>query len=63
MKLMIAILVVDAPLNEIVLVDHEKHVLFDNYIVEFVHDATKNFLREENMGVEIFMLLKHLSFC
>ena len=26
-----------------VLVDHEKHALCDNYIVEFVHDATENY--------------------
>ena len=42
-------------------VDHEKYALFDNYIVEFVHDATENYYERENMVVEIFMSLKHLS--
>ena len=47
-----------------VLLDHDKHALCDNYVVEFVHDATeKIIMREENMVVGIFMLLKHLSFC
>ena len=47
-----------------VLLDHDKHALCDSYVVEFVHDATENYYkREENMVVEIFMLLKHLSFC
>ena len=46
-----------------VLVNHEKPVLSDNYIVEFVHDATENYMREENMIVGVLMLLKHLSLC
>jgi hypothetical protein len=44
-----------------VLADHEKHALCDIYIVEFVQDATEIIMREENMVVGIFMLLKHLS--
>jgi hypothetical protein len=44
-----------------VLADHEKHALCDIYIVEFVHDATQIIMREENMVVGIFVLLKHLS--
>ena len=47
-----------------VLVDHEKPVLSDNYIVEFVHDDTENYYeRGKNMVVGVLMLLKHLSLC
>ena len=48
----------DAPLNEIVLVDHEKHVLFDNYIVEFVHDATENYFQRGKYGCRNFHVSK-----
>ena len=44
-----------------VFVDHENHVLCESYIIEFVHDATGNYLREGNMVMKIFMSLKHLS--
>src|SRR5680860_346327 len=48
-----------------VLVDHEKSVLSDRYIVEFVHDATENYYERGKYGywrfhvtkTPIFMLL------
>ena len=45
------------------LVGHEQHDLCDSYILEVVHDATENYLREESLVVETSMLQKHLSFC
>ena len=33
-----------------VLVDHEKPVLSDNYIVELVHDATENYYERGKYG-------------
>ena len=48
----------DAPLNEIVLLDHEKHVLFDSYIVEFVHDATENYFERGKYGSRNFHVTK-----
>ena len=33
-----------------VLVDHEKHALCDNYILEFAHDATKNYYERGKYG-------------
>ena len=45
--------------NTHVLVSHEQHVLFDSYIVEFVHDATKNYFERGKSS----MLQKDLSSC
>ena len=50
-------------LENYMLVGHEKYALSDAYIVEFVHDTTENYLREESVLVGIFMLLQHLSIC
>ena len=33
-------------------VDHEKPVLIDNYIVEFVHDATENYYERGKYGCQ-----------
>ena len=33
-----------------VLVDHEKPILIDNYIVEFVHDSTENYYERGKYG-------------
>src|SRR3954463_8936208 len=33
-----------------VVVDHEKHDLCDRYIVEFIHDATKNYYERGKYG-------------
>ena len=35
-----------------VLVDHEKPILIDNYIVEFVHDATENYYERVKYGCQ-----------
>ena len=31
-------------------IDHEKHALCDNYIVEFVHDASENYYERGKYG-------------
>ena len=40
------------------LLDHEKNALCDGYIVELIHDATENYMREEYMlvGVEYYQV-------
>ena len=35
-------------------VDHEKHALCDNYILEFVHDATENYYEGGKYGCRNF---------
>ena len=35
-------------------VDHVENSLYDSYIVEFDYDPTCNFMREENIVVEIY---------
>src|SRR6185369_5666922 len=37
-----------------VFVDHEKHVLCDSYIFEFVHDATENYYERGKHGCRNF---------
>src|SRR3954462_853745 len=37
-----------------VFVDHEKHALFDRYIVEFIHEATKNYYERGKYGCRSF---------
>ena len=49
--------------NTCVLVGHEQHDSCDIYILDVVHDATENYLREESLVVETSMLQKHLSSC
>ena len=44
-------------------VDHLENMLCDSYFVEFAYDPTCNYMREENMVVEIFILLNYLSSC
>ena len=39
-------------------VDHEKHVLCDNYIVEFVHDATESYYERRKYGCRSFQVTK-----
>ena len=41
-----------------VLVDHEKHALCDSFIVEFVHDATKNYYERGKYGCWNFHVTK-----
>ena len=41
-----------------VLVDHEKPVLSDRYIVEFVHDATENYYERGKYGYWSFHVTK-----
>ena len=41
-----------------VLVDHEKHVLCDISIVEFVHDATENYYERGKYGCRNFHVIK-----
>ena len=41
-----------------VLVDHEKHVICDNYIVEFFHDATENYYERGKYGCWISHVTK-----
>ena len=38
------------------LVDHEKNALCDGYIVEFIHDATENYMKEEHILVVIAII-------
>ena len=45
-----------------VFVDYEKHVLCDSYIVEFVHDATGNYIERGKYGYKIFHVTKTLLF-
>ena len=41
-----------------VLLDHDKHALCDNYVVEFVHDATKNYYERGKYGCRNFHVTK-----
>ena len=41
-----------------VFVDHEKHILCDSYIVEFVHDATGNYFERGKYGYKKFHVTK-----
>ena len=41
-----------------VLFYHENHALFDSYIVEFVHDATKNYYERGKYGCGNFHVIK-----
>ena len=43
------------------LVDHDKNVLCDGYIVGSIHDATENYYERGKYGYRIFMLLNFLS--
>src|SRR4051812_7468117 len=45
-------------LYDYVLVDHKKHALCDNYIVEFVHDATENYYERGKYGYRYFHVRK-----
>ena len=38
----------------LVLVDHEKHALYDSYIVEFIHEATENYYERGKYGCRSF---------
>ena len=44
-----------------VFVDHEKYALFDNYIIEFFHDATEYYYERGKHGCRNFHATKHLS--
>ena len=39
-------------------VDHEKHALSDSYIIEVVHDATKNYYERGKCGCRNFHFTK-----
>ena len=39
-------------------VDHEKHALYDGYIVEFIHDATENYYERGECGCRNFHVTK-----
>ena len=41
-----------------VLLDHDKHDLCDNYVVEFVHDATENYYERGKYGCRNFHVTK-----
>jgi len=41
-----------------VFIDHEKHALCDNYIVEFVHDATESYYERGKYGGKSFQVTK-----
>ena len=45
------------------LVDHEKNAVGAGYIVEFIHDATANIMREEHILVGIAIMSSFLSMC
>src|ERR1041384_956535 len=45
-------------LYDYVLVDHEKHPLCDNYIVEFVDDASENYYERGKYGYRNFYVRK-----
>jgi hypothetical protein len=42
---------------------HDKNVLCDSYIVNFIHDATNVIMREGNMVLCISIILSLLSLC
>ena len=44
-------------------VDHENNALGAGYIVEFIHDSTENYQREEHMLVGIAIISSFLSMC
>ena len=39
-------------------VDHEKHALYDSYIVEFVHDGTESYYERGKYGCKSFQVTK-----
>jgi hypothetical protein len=41
-----------------VFVDHEKHALYDSYIVKFVHDATENYFERGKYGYRNLHVIK-----
>ena len=43
-------------------VDHEKHALYDSYIVEFVHDATETYYERGKYGYKSFQVTKTALF-
>ena len=45
------------------LVHHENNALGASYIVEFIHDATENIMREEYMLVGIAIISCYLFMC
>jgi hypothetical protein len=44
-------------------VAHDKNVLDDSYIVNFIHDATESYMREANMVLCISTILSFPSLC
>jgi hypothetical protein len=44
-------------------VHHEKGAVCDGYIIEFIHDASKNFMREDLMLLLIAKISSFLSMC
>ena len=44
-------------------VDHEKNALCAGYIVEFIHDATEKYMREEQMLLGIAIISSFFSMC
>ena len=47
----------------LVFVDHEKHALLIVILLSLFMRLLKIIMREENMVVEVFMVMKHLSMC
>ena len=43
--------------------DHDKNVLHDGYIIDFVHDATENYFERGKFGCREFYVTKLLSLC
>ena len=41
-----------------VFLDHDKHALCDNYVIEFVHDATENYYERGKYGCRNFYVTK-----
>ena len=50
-------------INSFMHVTHDKNVLCDSYIVNFIHDATKVIMREGNMVLCISIIFSFLSLC
>ena len=50
-------------INSFMPVDHDKNDLCDGYIVDFINDATKSFMREGDMTSHTTIILSLLSFC
>ena len=42
----------------LLLLDHDKHVLCDSYVIEFVHDATGNYYDRGKYGCRNFHVIK-----